>query len=221
MAVVGGIGRQVSTRTRLLLRCNRRPKADAIHCFRVAVATLRLDARQLETHTYFLPMKRLLPATLAAALLAGCAAPITYYSRTEDPSKPGTIRFHVDPGVYSTVVLYVDPYDCRGIQRVTFFKNGVDEVIHVPRDKVVTFSVYVQKPGGMSFQYSSMGYTVPFTTGELRVDTRFDATRVGTVIESYDPSSGWHPVQDIVERPVSSPLLESGPWCRAEARFAH
>ena len=167
-------------------------------------------------------MKRLLSAVLCAALLAGCAAPITYYSRGEDPAKPGTLRFHIPPGAYSTVVLYPDAYDCRGIQRVAFFKNGVNDVVHVPRDKVITFSVYLQLPGGVgSFQYANRGYTVPFTTGELRVDTDFDSKGFLTRTYSREADGQWRLVTDVVERQMSQPFLESGAWCKADERFSH
>lgn len=148
-----------------------------------------------------------------AMLIAGCAAPITFYSKTPGSTKPGKIQFSAQNGAYTTFALYEESSNCSGIQRVSFFSLDVNETIYVPFQKYLTFSAYIQFPGYPNFKYGSSMYTVPFESGELRVLLKYDSERYFTIIERSDDGIHWEPIENAIERQPSQPFLESGPWC--------
>ena len=150
---------------------------------------------------------------LVASIISGCAAPITYYSKTPDISKPGKIRFVMPGGAYSTVALYKENKSCIGIQRVMFFVQNGDESVYIPYRKYITFSTYIQTPGVSSFQYSGRAFSVPFESGELLVSMDFDDEKAYTRIQKRDDILGWVPVSGVIERKMVQPFLESGSWC--------
>ena len=151
---------------------------------------------------------------LLAALVAGCAAPITYYSRRPDALKSGAIHFVVEGGVYSVIALYEDAKTCKGIQRVAFFEPDVDKTVYVPHGDYLTFSDYVQFPGGTSFKSGSSMYSVPFRSGNLRVSVLYNATNLFTKIERQEANGEWVLVKNAIKRKSHQPFLESGDWCK-------
>lgn len=155
----------------------------------------------------------LAPIAMAGLVCLGCAEPVTFFSKTQDPTRPGKVHFMAPGGVYSTVSIFKDARDCRGIQRVAFFASHVDETIYVPYQKYLTFSVYAQTPGISRFQSAGGFYSVPFESGELRVILIPTSESLVTRIERNDPKAGWTPVQGIIKRTGSQPFLSTGPWC--------
>lgn len=158
-------------------------------------------------------IQRIIWIYLAASLISGCAAPITYYSKTPEPSKPGKIRFSMPGGAYSTVALYKENKSCIGIQRVMLFTPNGDETVYIPHRKYITFSTYIQTPGTLSFQYSGRAFSVPFESGELLVSMSFDKEKAYTRIQKRDAVLGWIPVTGTIERKMVQPFLDSGSWC--------
>lgn len=155
-------------------------------------------------------------AVLSLGILGtGCAAPITYYSPTPDAVKTGMVHFVSQGGTYSTIALYQDVRTCQGIQRVAFFKPGVDQTVYVPHGAYLTFSAYVQFPGYPRYVYGSSMYSVPFRSGDLRVIISYDSKSMYTRIERREAGGDWIVVRDAVPRQSHQPFFESGDWCKA------
>jgi len=160
-----------------------------------------------------------LAAVLFCSSLTGCAAPITYYSKEPNASKPSMVHFFSQGGTYSTIALYEDAKTCKGIQRVAFFEPGVDKTVYIPAGQYLTFSAYVQFPGFPGFKYGSSMYTVPLGTGNFRVGISYNATNMFTKIERQGAGGDWVVVKDAVKRNPHQPLFESGDWCESSSEI--
>ncbi|WP_227106649.1 hypothetical protein [Chromobacterium rhizoryzae] len=158
-------------------------------------------------------MQKFMAAATCSFILGGCAAPITYYSKYEDVSKPGKIQFSAQSGAFTSVSLFSDSYECNGIQRLAFFLPGFDETVYVPAGKFITFSVYVQTPGFPEFKYGGGIYTVPFDSKEMRVNVSYKGDVVYTKIDSYDSKVGWHSAKGVIARVPLKPFFDSESWC--------
>ncbi|MDD9179540.1 hypothetical protein ERW51_01230 [Aliivibrio finisterrensis] len=145
--------------------------------------------------------------------LVGCAAPITFYSKSPDAGKPGKVHFMSQEGAYTTIALYEDSDTCTGIQRVSFFQPIVDQTIYVSYKEHLTFSVYINLPNNTGFEYASSMYSVPFESGEVKVKISFDEQKMYTGIYKRDENESWVPVTNFLERTPKQPFLESGSWC--------
>lgn len=158
-------------------------------------------------------MKIIISLTLII-LIYGCAAPITLYSITPSDSKPGKIHFSSPAGVSTSIALFKNSSNCTGIQRVSFFENGVNRTVYLPYQEHLTFAVAIMYGGYPVLTSAASTYSVPFQTGELSVSLYYDSDKLYTLIERLDENSNWVPVTDAIKRQPKTPFLESGLWCR-------
>ncbi|QNM98190.1 hypothetical protein [Chitinimonas koreensis] len=159
-----------------------------------------------------------IPTILAALLLAGCGTPMAQFARTAAPANPGKVQFLTQGGTYATISIYKDPVECKGIQRLAFFSTGVNDTIYVPYDKYFTFSIHANSSGAQ--KYAIGMYSVPFNSGEMRVNISYGPDAMHTSIEVRDQSSGWRAASGVVKRQVVTPFLESGAWCTPSAEIS-
>ena len=150
-----------------------------------------------------------------SALGCGCAAPITYYSESPQESKTGMVQFIAQSGPYTSFALYETPATCRGIQRVALGEQGVNKTVYVPNSAYLTFGVFIRFGGITEFDYGTTMYSVPFTSGAIRVSISYDAKSMYTTIERREAGSDWTVVNNAVARKADIPILESGSWCKS------
>ncbi len=160
-------------------------------------------------------MRRVMLLALSSMYVfaAGCAAPITYYTRTQNSPTEGKVNFVSEGGPYTTIALYEDARTCKGIQRLAFFKPGMDDTVFVKHSRYLTFSMYIQFPGVTKFLHSTNMFSVPFESGDLRVSVSYDKSSSFTKIERRQLGGDWVLVKDAIKRQGKVPFFESGDWC--------
>jgi len=150
-------------------------------------------------------------------LVIDCSNPIAFYSTTPDQSKPGKVHFIAAGGAHTTIAVFKENCECKGIHRVSFFAPSVDQIIYVPYGKFLTFHAFAQTSfysgGTLGVRIAGGVYSVPFESGELRVTLVPKSDNLFTKIERLDPIIGWIPVQGVINREASQPFFETGAWC--------
>ena len=123
------------------------------------------------------------------------------------------MNFVSESGPYTTIALYEDARTCKGIQRLAFFKPGMDDTVYVKHSRYLTFSMYIQFPGVTQFLRSTNMFSVPFESGDLRISVSYDKNSSFTKIERRQSDGNWILVKDAIKRQGKVPFFESGDWC--------
>jgi hypothetical protein len=156
---------------------------------------------------------------MLAIVSAGQASASDYLSRSETPSTPDKLAFVVPAtGMRATIVVYENSVDCSQMHVIENEKLGVDETIYVPRSRFVTFNVHLARLSGLGIKTGDVMYTVPFDSGDVRVNVDYDDKRAWASIESHT-DQGWRPAEGTAQRKFTRPFFGND-WCPADQAFA-
>jgi len=169
---------------------------------------------KLCTPTYSNDIMKKFIAIMFSVALVGCATPVEKFSQTPSSEEPLPVEFILPGSAQTSITIYRDGRDCRGMRPLTRLAAGGREVIYLPKSKYITFAAYIKTPGIARFTLGGGTFSAPTVFEKLRVRISHDDNRMYVQVEGAKIDGEWAPVVGVIQREPKQPLISpSEAWC--------